>query len=85
MQELNKAIDDIWSKGELSNGITTRYAVPEDAKRLLEIYAPYVENTAITFEYDVPTLEEFIERNNSLLCIYTNGKEWIYNFIPWCR
>ena len=62
MQELNKAIDDIWSKGELSNGITTRYVVPEDAKRLLEIYAPYVENTAITFEYDVPTLEEFIER-----------------------
>lgn len=57
MQELNKAIDDIRSKGELSNGITTRYAVPEDAKRLLEIYAPYVENTAITFEYDVPTLE----------------------------
>ena len=54
MQELNKAIDDIRSKGELSNGITTRYAVPEDAKRLLEIYAPYVENTAITFEYDVP-------------------------------
>ena len=49
MQELNKAIDDIRSKGELSNGITTRYAVPEDAKRLLEIYAPYVENTAITF------------------------------------
>lgn len=46
----------------MSNGITTRYAVPEDAKRLLEIYAPYVENTAITFEYDVPTLEEFIER-----------------------
>lgn len=35
MQELNKAIDDIRSKGELSNGITTRYAVPEDAKRLL--------------------------------------------------
>ena len=48
MQELNKAIDDIWSKGELSNGITTRYVVPEDAKRLLEIYAPYVENTAIS-------------------------------------
>ncbi len=26
----------------------------EDAEKLLEIYAPYVENTAITFEYDVP-------------------------------
>ena len=27
MQELNNAIDDIQSKGKLSNGITTRYAV----------------------------------------------------------
>ena len=34
----------------------------EDAKDLLEIYKPYVLNTAITFEYDVPTLEEFSER-----------------------
>ena len=39
MQELNKAIDDIRSKGELSNGITTRSSVPEDAKRLIEINA----------------------------------------------
>ena len=33
-----------------------------DAKELLEIYAPYVQNTAITFEYDVPLVEEFRER-----------------------
>lgn len=39
-----------------------RIARPEDAKRLLEIYAYYVENTAITFEYEVPTLEEFRNR-----------------------
>jgi hypothetical protein len=65
MQELNKAIDDIWSKGELSNGITTRYAVPEDAKRLLEIYAPYVENTAITFEYDLGWVENAICMRNA--------------------
>lgn len=39
-----------------------RIADPEDAERLLEIYAPYVENTAITFEYDVPSLEEFRSR-----------------------
>lgn len=39
-----------------------RTAVPEDAKELLAIYAPYVEKTAITFEYDVPTAEEFRER-----------------------
>ncbi|MBQ5537706.1 MAG: GNAT family N-acetyltransferase, partial [Treponema sp.] len=36
-----------------------RNATPEDAERLLEIYAPYVEKTAITFEYDVPSVEEF--------------------------
>lgn len=33
-----------------------------DAKRLLEIYKPYVEETAITFEYEVPSVEEFAER-----------------------
>ena len=36
-----------------------RIAGVEDAEKLLAIYAPYVENTAITFEYEVPTLEEF--------------------------
>ena len=39
-----------------------RIAVPGDAKELLSIYAPYVEKTAITFEYDVPSLEEFQRR-----------------------
>ena len=33
-----------------------------DAPELVRIYAPYVENTAITFEYDVPTTEEFERR-----------------------
>ncbi len=42
--------------------ITLRPAVPEDAGDLLEIYRPYVENTAITFEYDVPTLADFTQR-----------------------
>lgn len=37
MQELNKAIDDIWSKGELSNGITTRYVVPEVYDWLIKV------------------------------------------------
>ncbi len=36
-----------------------RAATGEDAEELLEIYAPYVRRTAITFEYVVPTLEEF--------------------------
>ncbi len=39
--------------------ITLRAASPGDAQALLEIYRPYVENTAISFEYDVPSVEEF--------------------------
>ncbi|NLS85454.1 MAG: GNAT family N-acetyltransferase, partial [Ruminococcaceae bacterium] len=34
-------------------------AAPSDARELLEIYAPYVLNTAISFEYDVPSEQEF--------------------------
>ena len=33
--------------------------LPGDAEALLEIYAPYVEETAISFEYTVPTVSEF--------------------------
>ena len=42
--------------------INIRKATTADAPRLLEIYAPYVENTAISFEYDVPSLQEFSHR-----------------------
>lgn len=42
--------------------ITVRDAVIEDAGRILEIYDYYVKNTAVTFEYDTPSLEEFQER-----------------------
>lgn len=42
--------------------IQIRNAVIDDAKRILEIYAYYVENTAISFEYTVPTLAEFQDR-----------------------
>lgn len=31
----------------------------EDAKELLAIYAPYVRDTAVSFEYEVPSLQEF--------------------------
>ena len=39
-----------------------RIATPDDAPALRAIYAPYVERTAISFEYDVPSLEEFRRR-----------------------
>ena len=40
----------------------TRQVHRQDAEALLAIYAPYVEQTAITFEYDVPTVDEFRQR-----------------------
>ena len=39
-----------------------RTASPEDAPELVSIYAPYVENTSITFEYAVPSTDEFKSR-----------------------
>lgn len=39
-----------------------RSATLDDAPRLLEIYAYYVTNTAITFEYETPSLAEFRSR-----------------------
>ena len=39
-----------------------RSAVVEDANRLLEIYGHYVVHTAISFEYEVPSEEEFRQR-----------------------
>ncbi len=44
-----------------------RRATENDAERLLEIYAYYVSNTAISFEYEVPSLEEFEDRISNTL------------------
>lgn len=50
--------------------IKIRSAVPDDAEKLLSIYAPYVTETAITFEYDVPSIEEFRARIEKTLAVY---------------
>lgn len=42
--------------------ITIRTATPVDAPALLAIYAPYITDTAVSFEYDVPSVEEFADR-----------------------
>ena len=50
--------------------ITIRFATVEDASRLLEIYSYYVLNTAVTFEVEVPTIEEFAQRIAHTLDFY---------------
>lgn len=52
--------------------IEIRDAQLEDAKELLAIYRPYVEETAITFETEVPSLAEFKQR------IETTQKQFPY-------
>lgn len=50
--------------------IKIRTAAVQDAADLLMIYAPYVEHTAITFEYEVPEEKEFAERIRETLLRY---------------
>ena len=56
------------------DSINIRNAKLEDAPRILEIYTYYVENTVITFEYEVPSLEEFENRMRNTMKKY-----------PYCR
>lgn len=50
--------------------VNFRFATVEDASKILEIYKYYIENTTITFEYDVPTFVEFKERIKNTLLEY---------------
>ncbi len=54
----------------MSRDITIRWAELADAQALLNIYAPYVKETAITFEYTVPTLLEFQQRMQKTMTKY---------------
>ncbi len=42
--------------------LTIRFAAPADAEALVSIYAPYIRKTAITYEYEMPSVAEFAQR-----------------------
>ena len=50
--------------------ITIRTARLDDASKLVSIYRYYVEKTAITFEYEVPTVAEFRRRMGTTMQKY---------------
>lgn len=60
--EKNKNRNKSRNKNKNKMNLRIRIASEEDAQALLALYAPYVEYTAITFEYEVPSVEEFRER-----------------------
>lgn len=51
----------------MNDKLKIRMAKEADAEELLAIYAPYVEKTSISFEYEVPAVEEFRARIRSTL------------------
>lgn len=46
------------------------FATLDDTKDILDIYAPYILNTSITFEYEVPSIEEFKNRIKKVTSYY---------------
>lgn len=46
----------------MENNAKMRLAIESDCRDMLEIYAPFVENTAVSFEYKVPSIDEFRNR-----------------------
>lgn len=52
------------------SNIKIRVATVRDAEALCAIYAPYVTDTAVSFEYDVPSNEEFAARIAATLAEY---------------
>ena len=52
------------------SGFAIRIAAPGDAAAVREIYRWYVENTAVTYDYETPSEEEFAERIGHTLKFY---------------
>ena len=59
----------------MSMKYTLRFAKPDDAEKLLEIYAPFVISSDrtlsdVSFEYEEPSIEEFTERIKNISAHY---------------
>lgn len=47
-----------------------RFATLDDAVEILNIYAPYITDTAVTFETEVPSLNDFRKRMETIQTLY---------------
>ncbi len=47
-----------------------RVATRDDAAAIVDIYAPYVRNTNVSFEYDVPSVAEYAKRIDAISARY---------------
>jgi phosphinothricin acetyltransferase len=60
-------------KSPLNSAFHIRLITPGDVEATLAIYAPYVQHTAVSFEYEVPTFEEWESR----IIEYTADFPWL--------
>lgn len=65
--------------GEMKDEFSIRLITENDADQVLEIYKPFVLHSSITFEYNPPSPEEFLQRIKIaiaqypwLVCLYGN-------------
>jgi len=54
----------------MNTDVSIRMATEADAEEILKIYSPYVTDTAISFEYDIPSVVEFTRRIKDILQMY---------------
>ena len=57
--------------------LSIRRATSDDAEEIVEIYRPYVEDSVISFELEVPSSDEFAARIHSAL----QKHEWIVGIL----
>lgn len=54
----------------MDDQLIIRMATEDDARQVLNVYSPYVTDTAISFEYDIPSLSEMKRRIRATLQKY---------------
>ena len=54
----------------MDNKFSIRLITKKDADDVLGIYRPYVLNTIISFEYEAPSLDEFLQRIRTYISEY---------------
>jgi hypothetical protein len=57
-----REVEEAWKAMCMEESSIVRPASSKDARACLAIYRPYVEDTAITFEAEVPTTEQMVAR-----------------------
>lgn len=54
----------------MHSDLIIRSVTENDAPRLLEIFGPYVEHTAVSFDWEVPSPEAFIEKIHRITLLH---------------